>query len=137
MKYNSQMQRLFFNRNVRNKIVDLNTLSQLFDKGEDATGRKLESIGGSYAPFTIQDKIGKGLPTDRVTLSDTFTFYDSFQVFADLDSFSILYDPIKGGEDLRTRWGDNLAGLSNESISELQDYTLPLFKAQLLTFVFS
>lgn len=130
--YNDQMQSLFSMRDTQDKIIELNTLSQLFEQGTDATGRSLESIGGGYAESTIRDKRTKSLPFDRVTLSDTFTFYDSFEVFADLDSFAIVYNPIKNGYDLRERWGDNIAGLSNDSIRELQEYTLPILQNMML-----
>ena len=41
-------------------VISINTegvpTSQLFELGEDATGRTLESIGGEYSPFTVEVK---------------------------------------------------------------------------------
>lgn len=102
-------------KSVQDFIIKLNTQSQLFEKGEDSLGVKLEDIGGGYSIFTIEEKKKKGQPTDRVTLFDEGDFYDSFSVKLGPDLFEIEADTIKEGDDLQDRWGDDILGLSDES----------------------
>lgn len=101
-------------KEVQNFIIELNTQGQLFE-GIDSLGVSLKSIGGSYAPFTIEEKKKKGQPTDRVTLFSTGKFYKTFEVNVFSKSFEIEADTIKGGEDLQDSWGDDLVGLTKES----------------------
>lgn len=124
-------------------IIELNTRKQLFDKGEDATGRALSDIGGDYSPATIygtvnfEGKIQKGLPYDRVTLYDTGEFYASFMVFFNGKNLVISADTLKDTTDLLTEWGGNIIGLSEESLGILRDEALkilrPYVKQKLLT----
>lgn len=104
-----------------NIAIDLNTDSQLFDKGIDSKGN---SLPGPYAPFTIDEKKVKNQPTDRITLRDTGEFHDGF--FMRTTSFPIEIDSSdsKTGE-LKSQWGDDIFGLTNESQSEFNDHILP------------
>lgn len=104
------------NADIQNLILDLNRFNQLFDKGIDSEGQDL----GEYTPFTIQIKTGKGQPVDRVTLKDTGAFYDSFGIVFGADFVEITANFIKDGDDLRDDWGENITGLTNESITLLQ-----------------
>ena len=94
---------------------------QLWNLGEDASGQKLSSIGGDYQPLTILLKQQKGLPTDRITLFDEGTFYESFRIVLGADFFEILSDPFKGGENLKDRWGDKLEGLNDDNLQKVID----------------
>lgn len=100
-------------------IIDLNQNDQLFTEGIDSEGVSLESIGGEYSPFTILEKESKGLPTDRITLFDTGDFYDTFRIELQKSFFLIIANTIKDGEDLQTRWGDAILGLTDKSKSIL------------------
>lgn len=97
-------------------VIKLNTegkpTSQLFELGEDSEGRSLESIGGPYAPFTVQQKILKGQPTDRITLKDTGDFYMTFKIIPFKGGFRILADPIKDDTNLFEEWGEDIVGLN-------------------------
>lgn len=108
-------------------VIELNTNEQLFNEGIDATGISLESIGGPYSEFTLIIKQEDGLPTDRITLFQEGDFYDSFRVEVERDAFIIEADTIKGGEDLQNRWGDDIIGLTDESVSELVRVIAPDF----------
>lgn len=107
-------------------VIKLNTeglpTSQLFIKGEDSTGKELSKIGGSYSPFTIEEKKKKGQPTDRVTLKDTGDFYMSFEVIPFKGGFIIDANTIKDGEDLEDDWGHNIIGLQDENIQILIEF---------------
>lgn len=114
-------------RKNKDEVIILNTESQLFFKGIDSTGTKLESIGGGYSAFTKNIKSIKGQPTNRVTLKDTGEFYDTFTVSAKDkdDSFTINANTIKDEDDLTDRWGEDIIGLTDESIEELNEIIKP------------
>lgn len=101
---------------LKDLVIELNTEKQLFDKGEDSTGRTLESIGGAYSPFTIRIKEAKGQPTNRVTLSDTGEFYASFVIKPFKGGFTIDADPNKDDTNLFEEWGDDIVGLNQENL---------------------
>ena len=102
----------------------------MFDYGEDSRGVQLASIGGSYAPSTIAIKRRKGQPSNRVTLKDTGDFYKSFEVVVKPNaSFLIDSDPMKEGQNLEDRYGDNIEGLQPENIVKVMDYLRTKFYA--------
>lgn len=101
---------------LKAQILDLNTEDQLFNKGIDSLGRRLEDIGGSYSPYTINIKLSKGQPTDRVTLKDTGAFYDSFELKSGLTFIEITANPYKeDGKNLVNEWGGYILGLTTEN----------------------
>jgi len=103
------------------RIVELNTIDQLFNKGVDSDGVPLEEIGGSYKYWTRQYKKEMGQPTDRVTLRDHGDFYASENAEFTSDGDVILTaDTIKGGKDLQDRWGKRIIGLTTESKKKLK-----------------
>jgi len=113
---------------VQQKITELNTKNQLFEKGEDSLGVSL----GNYSPFTIQIKVQKGQRTDHITLSDTEEFYNSFKVVPVLKGFRIEADADKGGGDVLTDpqpdgFGPDIIGLSEESLLILCEFIQPFF----------
>lgn len=113
-------------------VIGLNTegepTSQLFELGEDSQGRTLESIGGEYSPFTVQEKQRKGQPTDRITLKDTGAFYLTFDVKPFKGGFVIEANTIKDNDDLEKRWGDEIIGLNDENLNLVVDF----YKIQIL-----
>lgn len=114
------MRALSQDRSFTDYIIELNTQSQLFDKGIDSTGRSLEDIGDGYSPYTIEIKKSKGQPTDRVTLKDTGDFYQSFRVYLDSRSdLVITADTIKDTTDLLREWGKDIIGLTQDSLELL------------------
>ena len=64
------------------EVVELNTEKQLFERGENALGVSMKTYA-PYKPVTIQIKMDKGQPTDRVTLRDTQAFHKSFFIYPD------------------------------------------------------
>lgn len=121
---------------LQDYIIYLNTEEQLY-KGKDATNKDLEDIGGGYSAFTIAYKQAFGQPTDRVTLKDTGAFYKSFEVEVETDKLIIDAYYLKEGEDLRERWGENLAGLTSESKAKLIEKLLPKLRLFILEFLLS
>jgi hypothetical protein len=120
------------NPKLKNLILDLNRIDQLFEQGINAKGVSL----GEYAVSTIlgtagfKGKIAKGQPTDRVTLKDTGEFYESFDIDFNNDGFEIiatdkefLLDKYKGILGLTT---DNL----EEAIQYIRGYIIQEIKKE-------
>ena len=98
------------------KVVELNTQGQLYDKGVDSEGTPLEAIGGNYSPKTKRYKAEQGQRYDHVTLEDTGEFYASEKAeFTSNGGILLTADTIKDGEDIQDRWGKNILGLTTES----------------------
>ncbi len=123
---NEILSELWLDVSIQKTILDLNREDQLFDKGIDSLGISLESIGGAYSPVTVQIKRSKGQPTDRVTLKDTGDFYETFRIKVGPTFFDIDADPKKDETDLFVEWGEDILGLTDESLEILQDILLPL-----------
>lgn len=119
---------------IRAFTVDLIRFNQLY-KGIDGTGKRLDEIGGGYSFFTVQDKLLRGQPTDRVTLFQTGEYYDSiFMIVPNGNDTDIIIesDPIKDGVSLEKRWGNNLTELTDESTRKLALEILPLIRGYFL-----
>jgi hypothetical protein len=117
------IQGVFMDRSIQDEIIRLNTLDQLFEKGENRLGIKLESVGGEYASYTVSSKQIKGQPVDRVTLFSEGEFYDSFEVIANAgdDFLTIKTNPFKDGKNILDRWGVEVIGLNQENTAWLRN----------------
>ena len=110
---------VFNDPRVKDLIIDLNTEKQLFDKGIDSKGRPLKSIGGDYSYLTKDIKSFHHQPFDRITLKDSGDFYRSFEVKAFAGNIHIIADTMKDDDNLTTRWGSDILGLTDESKNKL------------------
>jgi hypothetical protein len=127
---------VFSQKPVKDFIIELNTIEQLFKKGVDANNSDLANEGGDYSDLTIQGvpglflgKVQKGLPTNWITLFDSGEFYDSWVVEVDKTSIEIDADTIKAdGTDLRVRWGKAILGLNDESLEKLVVFAIPFYQ---------
>ena len=109
-------------------ILDMNTESQLFQKGIDRKGRSLASVSGGYSPITVEIKMFKHQPTDRVTLKDEGDFHRSFYIEYLTDGFVIKASDWKT-DILKKNWGPDILGLTQENINEfMRDYVTPAVK---------
>ena len=109
--------KIWQDKDVQATIVELNTRKQLYDKGIDSMGKPLHP---PYTQMTIDIKIIKNLPFDRVTLYDTGYFHSSFYVKPMPGGAEIISDPYKMNEagqvtDLRQRYGQDIIGLTEDS----------------------
>lgn len=110
-------------------IIELNTRSQLYERGIDSRGRSL----GDYAANTIEGtkfykgKKEKGQRFDHITLNDTGEFYESFKVTIDT-GFDIIIDAdtIKDTIDLLDAYGEDILGLTEESLKTLREKALEI-----------
>ena len=103
------------------EILDLNTDDQLFQKGIDSEGRRIEP---GYRPLTIQIKRSKGQPTNRVTLKDTGSFHNSFAIEFQNDGFAIVTDDNKT-KKIERKYGNKIAGLTDENLQEVIEMLKP------------
>lgn len=121
------MRALSQDRSFTDYIIELNTQSQLFDKGIDSTGRRLSDIGGEYSQVTMDLSRQNGRPKKGkgdINLHDEGDFYKSWRVFLDNNSdLKIEADSLKtswdGTIDLLDRWGANVLGLTEDSLELL------------------
>jgi hypothetical protein len=107
---------------VQKRIIELNTIDQLFNKGIDALGQSL----GDYSQVSVE-VFGKR--AGHITLRDTTEFYNSFVVLVLKDRLiiranTIKNDPIKGTTDLTDRFGEEIIGLTTENIEKISEIIL-------------
>ena len=110
-------------------IIHLNTEDQLFDKGIDSRGVKLEDVGGAYTPNTIfgikgkfKGKLELGLPVDRVTLYNSGEFYKSFVVTTEQNGDIVINaDPNKPNQNLFDRYGKDIVGLTKNNLDVVRN----------------
>lgn len=105
--------KLSIDNGVQKRIVELNTIDQMYNKGIDALGDSL----GDYSQVSVEVY---GKRAGHIQLKDGGEFYDSFVVLVLDDSFiiranTIKNDSIKGDVDLTTRFGDDIIGLTEEN----------------------
>ena len=107
-------------------IISLNTEGQLFEKGVDSLNVSL----GNYALTTIEGtasflgKKDKGQRFDHITLKDTGEFYESWTVRAEGNSIIIDANPNKDGDNLFTEYGEDILGLTEDSLQILREKLL-------------
>ena len=107
---------------VQNKIIELNTIDQLYNKGIDALGDSL----GDYSRVSVEVY---GKRAGHITLKDTEEFYNSFVVLVRKDSFviranTIKNDSIKGDTDLTVRFGKDIIGLTKDNLDIITELIL-------------
>lgn len=106
--------------NLKENMVQYNTIDQLFNLGIDSDGRTL----GQYSASTIEGtknylgKKQKGQRFDHITLKDTGAFYDSFKVIPTQDGLLIVADSEKDDTNLRDTFGNEIIGLTDENFSK-------------------
>lgn len=104
-------------------LIDMNT-AQLYE-GLNSKGQSLDSIGGSYAPLTIEIKKTKGQPTDRVTLKDEGDFYKGFYVKTTDGMWQISSSDDKTDKLIKD-WGEDIFGNTEDDEKEFNlEYILP------------
>lgn len=106
------------------EIVDMNVEDQLFERGVNRLNVNIMDYQ-PYHPETIEIKMAKGQPYDRVTLRDEGDFHSSFHLNIDSEKFEIVADDEKT-EWLKKRYGRQILGLTVENARELaESYVQP------------
>lgn len=112
-------------------LIDMNVQDQLYERGIDRNGKAL-SDEHPYKPMTIEFKMAKRQPYDRVTLRDEGDFHSSFKIDARHNDFEIYATDIKTLM-LAEKYGDEIFGLTNENLNEfIREYLYPELREQLI-----
>lgn len=125
------MLKVFDNEKVQDFIEDLNKeqLQQSIDsKGErlsyvDAKGRTRTG----YSPLTAKLSGGKKKIGQPFNLFDTGEFYKSIKLSPELNGVEITANPIKEDDNLFKKFGEDIIGLTEQSINLLQEFIKPIF----------
>ena len=115
---------VFNSAQVKEEIIYLNTEEQLFEKGVDSKGVRI----GDYSPFTIMEKVRKNQRYDHITLKDTGQFYDSWTVKIGRGFIELNASPIKDEDNLFEIYGEDVLGLTNESIEKLKPLLIEQYR---------
>lgn len=111
-------------------IIRMVTENQLYERGVNGQNVFIASYQ-PYTPRTIQNKIRKGQPTDRVTLKDTGEFYKSFDVVFDENGFYITSNDDKA-KYLIEKYGRTIFRLTDDNLTTLlQEYVRPILTEKL------
>ena len=103
------------NRN-KSEIIELNTKSQLYNKGEDSLGLSLKP----YAVFTIEIKQLLGQPYDRTTLNYSGAFYNGFYLTVDENNLVLNFNSTDNKTpELMAKYGRNIFGLNYDNQQKL------------------
>ena len=81
----------------------------------------MKTIDRTLAKAAAMERIDK---EEGLALFQEGDFYESFSVDVFAGGFEIVADTVKESQDLRDRWGENLLGLTAESIEDLQVLTI-------------
>lgn len=119
LTYEKLLSYVWHDKQVQDKIIELNTIGQLFNKGQ----RSDESFLDDYAISSVRDY---GKPDGAIKLYDTGDFYRSFSVLVEGVNAEISADPIKITEqgqriDLFKEYGEDIVGLTEISKQELRE----------------
>jgi hypothetical protein len=115
-----------FSRNEVLEFIERLNREQL-RTGIRADGETLRIEGDpkrDYSPSYRAFKTRRGVPKDIVDLNLTGKFYDSIQAKYESGNVILQGDPIKDGQDLRKRWGNQIIGLTDENIELVREFII-------------
>lgn len=113
--------------NIHAVQIEALNLKQL-NQGIDALGRPIRP---PYTDYTVQKKLEKGQPFDRVTLRDTGDFYESVFIEVFKDSFLLDATDVKT-KSLKRKYGETILGLTQENIEQVAKIIKPTLERLLL-----
>jgi hypothetical protein len=105
----------FNSMQIQNEILDWIREDQLMDKGVNASNEVI----GLYSAFTESLDSSKVAGTPY-TLNDTGEFYRSMFIMILPNAIEIDADPIKVNDNLFDKYGNNIIGLTPESLMKLR-----------------
>ena len=117
IKFGENWFKIVFDRDdIKDEIIRLNTEEQLGELGVKSDGELVSPDG--YAPSTINERILAGLQTQHMDLKFTGEFWDSWEVQAGKDFIIIRADGQKEDRNLFEIYGEDVLGLTDDSIAE-------------------
>lgn len=111
LQSNLEGQANIFLENDKKQILDYVRIDQLFDKGEDADGQKLEP----YTPFTRAVKISEGRNPNIVTLFDEGGFYKGFDFTLIQGTVLNIFSRDNKTPELLDKYGQRIDDLNEEN----------------------
>lgn len=125
------MLKVFDNDKVQEYIENLN--KEQLQEGIDSKGDELSYIDHNgrertgYSRVTELITKGKKKAGSHFTLFDTGDFYKSIKLMPELNGVTITANPIKEDENLFKKFGNDIIGLTQESVQLLQEFIKPIF----------
>lgn len=120
--------RVFLDKTLQNTIiVEYIQQDQLLDKGVSDSGQPLRNKDNgrtTYSAATEMLSDGRKREGEPYNLLDSGEFYKSMVFLLGKDFFEIDADPIKGNDNLFTKFGEGIIGLTEESKEKLQEELL-------------
>ena len=115
--------RVFLDKTLQNTIiVEYIQQDQLLEKGIDETGNALRNKDNGRTTYSALTEIlsnGRKKEGEPYNLLDSGEFYKSMVFLLGKDFFEIDADPIKGNDNLFTKFGEGVIGLTEESKEKL------------------
>ena len=125
--FEKSLLKLYGSSKISKIILDLNTDEQLGKKGILSTGDSLPDYSPNTLPFK-QGKSGFAGITSHMTLFGEGDFHESF--ILDASSFPLFIEATDPKtNDLALRYGENIFGLTKESIQELKEQSIDEIQA--------
>ncbi len=124
LKPDEVWKRVFLDKTLQNTIiVEYIQGDQLLTEHVDETGSPLRNKDNgrtTYSAATEMLSNGAKLEGEPYNLFDSGEFYKSMVFLLGKDFFEIDADPIKGNDNLFTKFGEGIIGLTEESKAKLQ-----------------
>ena len=128
LKPDEVWKRVFLDKTLQNTIiVEYIQQDQLLDKGVSDSGQPLRNKDNgrtTYSATTEMLSDGRKREGEPYNLLDSGEFYKSMVFLLGKDFFEIDADPIKGNDNLFTKFGEGIIGLTDESKEKLQEELL-------------
>lgn len=107
------------------EILEFNRDEQLYNLGVNTKSVKISSYR-PYAESTIKRKKRKGYPYDHVTTRETGNMHENMAIQFKPDSFKIVFADVDYSKYVIKMYGENILGLTVESIEKLRILAYPI-----------
>lgn len=116
--------RVFSKKRVQKYVIEeLLQREQLFEKGIDETGSPITNADNGRTTYSRLTEIlsgGRKKEGEHYTLFDSGEFYKSMVFLLGNNYFQIDADPIKQNDNLFTKFGEGIIGLTEQSKEKLR-----------------
>jgi len=122
---------IYIRNDIKRIIINLNRINQL-TKGLNSDGETIgvysivTDITSENTVFIFEGNQYEKIAGEPYNFVDTGDFFRSFQVQVEGDGFIIFADDNKEDESLTDKYGENILGLSRESLNELAEKITPI-----------
>lgn len=127
--------RVFLDKTLQNTIiVEYIQRDQLLNEGVDDSGQPLTNRDNGRTTYSEATEIlsdGRKIAGEPYNLFDSGDFYRSMVFLLGKDFFEIDADPIKGNDNLFTKFGEGIIGLTEESKAKLQEELLARYDKEI------